>query len=174
MTSTTSPRSASRLEPFTVEHFRKYAHGLRLDNGERFVLEPFQVEVAADIFAGFSEVWKIVPEGNGKTTFMSALALYHGDYTETAFVPIGASSREQAEILYRQAEGFVYRTPGLKDRFKCQEGYRRIKCSGLAAVSRCMRLMIGRRTGSFRRSRCSTSSTGTGICGCIGRGAGSC
>jgi phage terminase large subunit-like protein len=128
MTSTTSPRSASRLEPFTVEHFRKYAHGLRLDNGERFVLEPFQVEVAADIFAGFSEVWKIVPEGNGKTTFMSALALYHGDYTETAFVPIGASSREQAEILYRQAEGFVYRTPGLKDRFKCQEGYRRIKC----------------------------------------------
>lgn len=125
---TTSRRSAGRLEPFTVEHFRKYCYGLRLDNGQRFVLETFQEEVAADIFAGFSEVWKIVPEGNGKTTFMSALALYHGDYTETAFVPIGASSREQAEILYRQAEGFVYRTPGLRDRFKCQEGYRRIKC----------------------------------------------
>jgi phage terminase large subunit-like protein len=128
MPSTMSPRSASRPEPFSVEHFARYCHGLRLDNGERFVLEGFQEQVAADVFAGFSEVWKIVPEGNGKTTFMSALALYHGDYTESAFVPIGASSREQAEILYRQAEGFVFRTPGLRERFKCQEGYRRIKC----------------------------------------------
>jgi phage terminase large subunit-like protein len=30
--------------------------------------------------------------------------------------------------MYRQAEGFVLRTPGMRDRFKCQEGYRRIKC----------------------------------------------
>ena len=124
----TSRRSGRALEPFTVEHFARYCYGLRLDNGERFVLEGFQRLVAADVFAGFSEIWKVVPEGNGKTTFMSAFALYHGDYTESAFVPIGASSREQAEILYRQAEGFVYRTPGLRDRFKCQEGYRRIKC----------------------------------------------
>lgn len=128
MSSTTSPRSASRLEPFTVEHFAAYCQKLRLDNGERFRLEPFQEQVAADIFSGFAETWMIVPEGNGKTTFMAALALYHGDYTESAFVPIGASSREQAEILYRQAEGLVLRTPGLRDRFKCQEGYRRIKC----------------------------------------------
>jgi phage terminase large subunit-like protein len=128
MSSTTSRRSVAPPEPLSVEHFARYCHALRLDNGQRFDLEDFQLEVAADIFAGISEVWMVVPEGNGKTTFMSALALYHGDYTETAFVPIGASSREQAEILYRQAEGFVFRTPGLRDRFKCQEGYRRIKC----------------------------------------------
>jgi phage terminase large subunit-like protein len=114
--------------PSPVEHFAAYCRKLRLDNGERFELEPFQEEVAGDIFSGFPETWMIVPEGNGKTTFMAALALYHGDYTESAFVPIGASSREQAEILYRQAEGLVFRTPGLRDRFKCQEGYRRIKC----------------------------------------------
>jgi phage terminase large subunit-like protein len=128
MSSTTSRRSASRLEPNTVPHFGAYCGKLRLDNGERFTLEPFQEQVAADIFSGFAETWMIVPEGNGKTTFMAALALYHGDYTESAFVPIGASSREQAEILYRQAEGLVMRTPGLRERFKCQEGYRRIKC----------------------------------------------
>jgi len=129
MATTTSRRSVrSRPEPNTVEHFRAYCHVLRLDNGERFELEPFQEEIAADIFAGFSEIWVIIPEGNGKTTFMAALALYHGDYTGSAFVPIGAASREQAEVLYRQAEGFVYRTPGMRDRFKCQEGYRRIKC----------------------------------------------
>jgi phage terminase large subunit-like protein len=128
MTSTTLRRSAERLEPFTLEHFRRYCYALRLDSGDRFVLEEFQEAVSADIFAGFAETWMIVPEGNGKTTFMSAHALYHGDYMPSAFVPIGASSREQAEILYRQAEGFVFRTPGLRDRFKCQEGYRRIKC----------------------------------------------
>jgi hypothetical protein len=43
-------------------------------------------------------------------------------------IPVGAASREQAEILYRQAEGFVLRTPGMRQRFKCQEGYRRVKC----------------------------------------------
>jgi phage terminase large subunit-like protein len=123
MTSTTLSRSVEQ-----VDHFAAYCGKLRLDNGERFLLEPFQLEVAKDIFSGFAETWMIVPEGNGKTTFMAALALYHGDYTESAFVPIGASSREQAEILYRQAEGLVLRTPGLRDRFKCQEGYRRIKC----------------------------------------------
>lgn len=80
------------------------------------------------MFDGFRETWFIVPEGNGKTTFMAALALYHGDYMPSAMVPIGASSREQAEILYRQAEGFVLRTKGLRERFKPQEGYRRIKC----------------------------------------------
>jgi phage terminase large subunit-like protein len=105
-----------------------------LDNLERFVLEDFQEEVSADIFAGFAEVWEIVPEGCGKTTFMGAHALYHADYMPSGFVPIGASSREQAEILYRQAVGFVLRSPGFRDRFKCQEGYRRIK--GLRMGSR--------------------------------------
>lgn len=99
-----------------------------LDNGDRAELEDFQLQLAEDLFAGFKELWFILPEGSGKTTLLSLIALYHGDYTESAFVPIAASSREQAEIMYRQAEGFVLRTPGLRDRFKCQEGYRRIKC----------------------------------------------
>jgi phage terminase large subunit-like protein len=30
--------------------------------------------------------------------------------------------------MYRQAEGFVLRSPSIRDHFKCQEGYRRIKC----------------------------------------------
>jgi phage terminase large subunit-like protein len=68
------------------------------------------------------------PGGQRQDDVHGGPRLYHGDYTESAFVPIGASSREQAEILYRQAEGLVMRTPGLRDRFKCQEGYRRIKC----------------------------------------------
>jgi hypothetical protein len=43
-------------------------------------------------------------------------------------VPIAASSREQAEILYRQATGIVQRSPELRSRFRAYDGYRRIKC----------------------------------------------
>jgi phage terminase large subunit-like protein len=59
---------------------------------------------------------------------MAGVALHHGDHQANPFVPVGASSREQAEVMYRQAEGFVLRSPSIRDRFKCQEGYRRIKC----------------------------------------------
>lgn len=111
-----------------VDDFRKWASRLVLDTGEPWELEPFQVEVVKDVLAGFTEVWMVVPEGNGKTTLVAGIALHHGATCQNPFVPIGASSREQAEIMYRQAEGFVNRSPGLGGWFKCQEGYRRIKC----------------------------------------------
>jgi phage terminase large subunit-like protein len=112
----------------TLAHFREWTSRLVLDDGEQWRLEPFQVAVIRDVLAGYPEVWMVVPEGNGKTTLMAGVALYHGAHTPNPFVPVGASSREQAEVMYRQAEGFVLRTPGLTSLFKCQEGYRRIKC----------------------------------------------
>lgn len=116
------------VEPFTVEHFKRYANLLVLDNGSRWEPEPFQLEVLKDVFAGTPEVWMLVPEGNGKTTLMGGLALYHGDYTQDAEVLMAASSRDQAELLFHQAAGFIERTDGLKQRFRVFEGYRRIKC----------------------------------------------
>jgi phage terminase large subunit-like protein len=125
----TSRRSAARrLEPFTVEHFRTYASVAVLDNGEPFDLEDFQREMAADIFAGYPEAWLVLPEGSGKTTFLALLGLYYGDYTPSAMIPIAAASREQAEIMYRQAEGLIARSDELRPRFRAYDGYRRIKC----------------------------------------------
>lgn len=114
-------------KPFTVDHFRAYARNLVLDNGNDWDPEDFQLEVAADIFAGVPEVWMIVPEGNAKTTLMSGLALYHGDYTPTATVLMAAASRDQAGLLFDQAAGFVTRS-GLNHRFRVYHGYRRIDC----------------------------------------------
>lgn len=131
-------------EPQTIEHFREWAAGLTLDNGEPWVLEPFQEAFIADVFAGYPECWLIVPEGNGKTTLIAGLALYHAEFTPQASIPVAASSREQAEIMYRQAEGFVLRSSrmhGLIEspiqkakgkrktevpRFECLQGFRRI------------------------------------------------
>src|SRR5690606_21859421 len=103
------------LVPFTVPHFRAWSADAVLDNGQRFVLEPFQEAFLADVFSGIPECWLIVPEGNGKTTLIALLALYHAEFRPDASVPVAASSREQAEILYRQGEGFVRRTARLRE-----------------------------------------------------------
>jgi phage terminase large subunit-like protein len=117
-----------KLETFTLGHFEEWARGLILDTGEPWELEDFQRAFLSDVFAGFRECWLVVPEGNTKTTTLAGLGLYHSQFRDAASAPIAASSREQAEIMYRQAEGFVLRSDNLRRIFKCQEGYRRIKC----------------------------------------------
>src|ERR1019366_6704045 len=114
--------------PFTVEHFREWTSKLELDNGEMWVLEDFQAAFVADLFSGVPECWLVIPEGNGKTTLAAGLALYHAQFRKTAWVPVAAAAAEQAQILYRQAEGLVMRSDALGKRFRCLEGYRRINC----------------------------------------------
>lgn len=145
MTATrTRTRAPKVLAPFTLPHFRRWASDLILDTGESWHLEPFQEAFAEDIFAGYAEAWLLIPEGNGKTTTLAGIALYHVEHRAFAAVPVAAASREQAEILYRQAEGFVLRSEALYrplhsdiavakgkrktevPRYLCLEGYRRI------------------------------------------------
>jgi phage terminase large subunit-like protein len=109
-----------------VEHFRTYAGLMVFDDGVTRDPEPWQMLIAADIFRGFREVWEIVPEGNGKSTFLAQLALYGADFSDSPWIPVGAASAKQARIIYDQAEGFVERSPDLQGRFRCFGGYLRI------------------------------------------------
>lgn len=119
--------------PFTLAHFRRWAQQLVLDNGEFFRLEPFQAAFVRDLFRGVPECWLVIPEGNGKTTLTAAIALYHCQHRQDGMVPWAASSRDQAEIGYQAAAGFVRRTPQIKGLFKCLEGYRRIRCDQMGS-----------------------------------------
>src|SRR5262245_46777003 len=74
-------------------------------------------------------MWVVIPEANGKTTLMAGLSLYLADHTPSPWIPIGAASRDQAEIMFGQAGGFVERSKAMKKRFRVYEGYRRIKCA---------------------------------------------
>jgi phage terminase large subunit-like protein len=139
-----STRKPKVLAPFTVAHFRHWASDVILDTGQSWHPEPFQEAFVEDLFAGTPECWLIVPEGNGKTTLLAGLALYHCEHRPFAQVPVAAASREQAEIMYRQAEGMVLSSPRLHasvhsdiqaakgkrktevPAFTCLEGYRRI------------------------------------------------
>lgn len=113
--------------PFTVPHFRAWAQNLTLDNLQPWEVEPFQARFLKDVFSGIMEALLVIPEGNAKTTFVGGLLLYHLEFTKHARVVVAASSRDQAEWLYQAAAGFVERSD-LEKRFRCQEGYRRIRC----------------------------------------------
>ena len=112
----------------TLAHFREWSKGLILDSGEPWKLEPFQEKFLADVFAGYPEVWLVVPEGCGKTTLLAGIALYKCQHMPRASIPVAAAIREQAEDIYRQAEIFVTESPSLRDAFRPYDGYRRIYC----------------------------------------------
>lgn len=128
----TASRGARKLQPFTLEHFLWWvdANELRLEDGSEWVLQDFQCEIAEDVLAAFRESWFILPEGNAKTTLMGGLAVYDGDHARTPWIPIGAASRDQAEILFGQAASFIEQSPTLNERFKVLTGYRVIRCPG--------------------------------------------
>jgi phage terminase large subunit-like protein len=127
----------------SVAHFRVWAKNLILDSGKPWVLEKFQADFLEDVFRGYMEALLVIPEGNAKTTLTGGLLLYHLEHMPHARVPVAASSRDQAEWLYQAAAGFVERSE-LKQ-FKCQEGYRRIKCE--ATGSRAQIFAADDRTG---------------------------
>jgi hypothetical protein len=59
------------MEPFTVQHFEKYASLVVFDDGSRRGLEDWQLQLAEDLFRGFKRNLWIIPEGNGKSTLVA-------------------------------------------------------------------------------------------------------
>lgn len=113
--------------PWTVTHFRRWCERLVFEDGEHHPPEEWQIEFVTDLFRGYEEVWLVVPEGNSKTTLISVIGLYHLDNTREPWVPVGASSRDQAEILFGQAQGFVLRS-------LCEHGKRNQECCGVPGL----------------------------------------
>src|SRR5207245_828789 len=66
------------------------------------------------------------PVGFRRLRLVARLTLEYLQHRPDANIPLAAASREQAEHAYRQAEGFVIRTPWMQSVFECQPGYRRI------------------------------------------------
>jgi phage terminase large subunit-like protein len=94
------------------------------DDGLTREPELWQIRYAADVLERARdqapmnrEAWLIVPEGNGKSTFLAQLGLYGLYCCVEPWIPVGAASRDQAEIIYGQAAGFIHRTPALKPHY---------------------------------------------------------
>jgi phage terminase large subunit-like protein len=100
-------------KPGTLSHYRRWAEELVFEDGERHPPEGWQLDWVKDLLSHV-EAWLVVPEGNSKTTLLAGIALYHMETVLEPWLPLAASTRDQAGILFGQAEGFVNRTPGLK------------------------------------------------------------
>jgi phage terminase large subunit-like protein len=118
------------IEGYTLEGFSGFCSELVLESGEAFVLEPFQRRMLADYFDGVTEIVIVIPKKNGKTTLLGALALFHLWKWPEAECVIGASSRDQARILFKQAAGLVRRSR-MESRFDVKGGYGEIRVAGV-------------------------------------------
>jgi phage terminase large subunit-like protein len=107
--------------------FEHFCSLLQLSQGKPFGLEPFQRLIVGDYFNGIRETLVLIPKKNGKTTLLAALALYHVMSTPDADCVIGAASRDQASIMFDQADGFLRRNEGLQQRLVARRGYREIR-----------------------------------------------
>ncbi len=122
-----------RGKPFTVAHFKRWSSGFKLKDGRPFRLDQYQERFLEDLFARdgdgrpvFAELWLVLPEGNGKTTFVALIVLYTIEFTPEAWVPVAASARDQAvDLTYRICSGFVTRND-LEEEFRLHPGYRQI------------------------------------------------
>jgi phage terminase large subunit-like protein len=120
---------AKPKQGYSIPDFTRFCATLTLDNGKKFRLEPFQRTLLRDYFHGAVETVVIIPKKNGKTTLLSALALYHLKKTPQAECVIAASTRDQAKILFNQAAKMV-RASGLEGEFDIKSGYREIRYQG--------------------------------------------
>jgi phage terminase large subunit-like protein len=63
-------------------------------------IEPFQRQIVKELFAGRRETLILLPRGNGKSTLLAALSLWHLLTRPNARIAVGAASREQASVLF--------------------------------------------------------------------------
>ena len=92
------------------ELFEQFAAAVGLE------VEDFQREIVAEVFSGRRELLVLLPRGNGKTTLMAALALWHLLTTRRAEVICGAASRDQASLLFDKARAMALAHPELERR----------------------------------------------------------
>jgi len=86
-----------------LARFEKFCAKVTTEDDEPFVLEWWQRLVLLAYFAGIAEILVLVPKGNGKTTLLAALAVFHLLTTSQPEAYIGASTKDQAKIMYGEA-----------------------------------------------------------------------
>jgi hypothetical protein len=139
----------------SVERVAGIAHRFcRLENGRRFRLEPWQLEVLRRFLRRDSRgrrIFKVlllgIPRGNGKTPFASLLsldALLDGELYESKNVFQVAGSKEQARIGFEFASGWVH-DGELNEWVKVK---RTLECRRRAAAAACSPRTAGSRTGA--------------------------
>ncbi len=114
----------------TLEQYRAICAKIILDNDEPFLLEPWQLALAADLLTGVAQLHLWVPEANGKTTWLAADNLIHLISHPNPRAVVAARNEKQAKLLYNQALAMVQSTPELDRRLDIRDGTNEIRLKG--------------------------------------------
>lgn len=114
----------------TLEQYCALCRAITLDNGRRFEPEPWELLVFADFLTGIRETHLWVPEENGKTTIVAAVAVIHLVTTPDPRAVVGARNEKQAKLLYNQAVAMIQATPELDQRLVIRDGTNEIRLKG--------------------------------------------
>lgn len=93
-------------------------------------LEWFQMAILLLYFAGVKHVMVLMPKGNGKTSMLAALAIFHMLTTPVPKVFVGAATVDQAETFYDEAIRIVEARKAWRKRLVPRPGYRAIHMAG--------------------------------------------
>ena len=119
-------KSADRVVAFVERHI-KHIKGEK--GGQPFLLEPFQKKIVRDLFGWkyretnlrrFRTAYICLPRKNGKSTLISAIALYMlcADGEPSAECYVAAGDRQQANIIFQVASSMVRTDSQLNNNLK--------------------------------------------------------
>jgi phage terminase large subunit-like protein len=124
--------AADRVCDFFPKYLR---HSSGRFAGKPFILDDWQRDCVSRAygwkrpngFRRFSEVYLEVPKKNGKSSLLAGLALYGLCEERGSEVYTGAVNKLQAQIIYREAERMVRKSPKLRQVLKITSSLRRIQ-----------------------------------------------
>ncbi len=90
--------------------FERFCRAVGLD------LEPFQREIVSEVFGDRRELLCLLPRGNGKSSLLAAVALFHLLTTPNPAAYVCAASREQASVLFDIARTMAVSDPSIERR----------------------------------------------------------
>lgn len=96
---------------YSLTDFVRFCRNLRTESGTPLKIGVFQKLLLRDYFSGVRETVIVLPTGNGKTTLLAALALYHMLRVPNASVLIVAAAAEQASQMFKQARTLIIDSP---------------------------------------------------------------
>lgn len=105
---------------------------------ERFCglqLEPFQHQIAREVFSDRRELLVMLPRGCGKTTLFAAVGLFALLSTREPAIYVCAASRDQARLLFETAKKMVRGHPDLEARITSRYSELRVAGGFLKVVA---------------------------------------
>jgi phage terminase large subunit-like protein len=113
---------------FIIEFFTLLCLAEGEHDGQPFILEPFQQFILANVFGWmgadgfrrFRTAYVEIGKGNGKSPLLAGVALFGlvADGEAGAEIYSAATTKEQAKILFRDAENMVAKSPALRKRIQ--------------------------------------------------------